>query len=82
MVKNADGVEIDSHASTPHEDTRYLVDNENLTGYSQTLAELDGSGQVRRLYTYGDDLRSQEDVSATQSVHTAIQSDALGSVGA
>jgi RHS repeat-associated protein len=38
--------------------TRYLVDNNNPTGYAQIVEELVG-GQVQRQYTYGHDLISQ-----------------------
>jgi YD repeat-containing protein len=38
--------------------TRYLVDTNNLTGYSQVVDELTGN-QVTRSYTYGHSLISQ-----------------------
>lgn len=44
--------------------TRYLVDTQNLTGYSQVFEELEG-GTVRRSYTYGLDLISQSQASGT-----------------
>lgn len=42
------------------EQTNFLIDNNNLTGYSQTLLELDyETGNINRVYEYGDDLTTQ-----------------------
>ena len=40
----------------------FLIDNNNLTGYSQTFLEMDyDTGEVSRRYEYGDDLYCQVD---------------------
>jgi RHS repeat-associated protein len=44
--------------------TEYLVDDRNLTGYSQVLEEI-SSGSVQRVYTYGLNRISQSQASAT-----------------
>jgi len=57
--------------------TRYLTDYENLTGYSQTLAELDATAtSTRQQYSYGDSLLSQSGPSASPQY---FHSDHLGS---
>ncbi len=61
---------------------RYLVDNENLTGYSQTLAELDGEGAVRKIYSYGEQLRSESTREAGGSTSQHFVADGLGSTRA
>ncbi len=41
--------------------TRYLIDTQNPTGYSQVLEEQDSLGTVKKRYTYGIDLISQSE---------------------
>lgn len=40
---------------SPDEDTRYLTDSANPSGYSQTLEETDGAGVARHAYAWGGD---------------------------
>lgn len=43
-----------------YDTTRFLIDNNNFTGYSQTLLEIDyHTGQITKRYEYGDDLYCQ-----------------------
>jgi RHS repeat-associated protein len=43
----------------------FLIDDNNLTGYSQTFYEYDGdTGEVERLYEYGDDLTAELDLAS------------------
>ena len=61
------------------DDVKYLVDTQNLTGYSQVLAEIDGqTNQLRRLNTYADEIKAEQlsNSSATSYLHN----DALGSI--
>ena len=48
------------HKATVSEETAFLIDNNNQTGYSQTLRETDGSNAEKVAYTFGDDLISQK----------------------
>jgi YD repeat-containing protein len=44
----------------PISTTGFLIDDNNLTGYSQTFYEINGNnGQIDRLYEYGDDLTAE-----------------------
>jgi len=46
--------------------TSFLIDDNNLTGYSQTFSESDGqTGEIETLYVYGDDLYCQVSTNAT-----------------
>ncbi len=45
---------------TPDGATRFLIDNNNQTGYSQALRETDAAQVEEVAYTFGDDLISQE----------------------
>lgn len=56
MVYDGDGNRVAKTAGGVT--TRYLVDDLNPTGYAQVVEELVG-GQVRRVYTYGHNLVSQ-----------------------
>jgi len=56
----------------------YLVDSNNLTGYSQVVEELDGGKNVRFRYVYGSDLISQTDINTSQTVYYCY--DGIGSV--
>ena len=59
-------------------DTRYLVDRQNPTGYSQVLAEIDAAtGKLLRTNTWGSQLRSQSE--ANSSAVRYMKTDALGS---
>jgi len=66
--------------------TKYLVDNNNLTGYAQVFEELNAAGLVQRRYTYGLDLISQTQNAVTSYFgydgHGSVRqlSDSLGSV--
>ncbi|MFC1600738.1 RHS repeat domain-containing protein [Candidatus Sumerlaeota bacterium] len=60
-------------------DTRYLVDRNNLTGYSQVIAEIDGiTGQLQNLNFFSDEIKTQSiaNTKGNYSLHT----DALGSI--
>jgi len=50
---------------TAADSTSFLIDNNNQTGYSQALREVDSNNEEQVAYTFGDDLISQsrEDVS-------------------
>ena len=48
------------HKATASDKTAFLIDNNNQTGYSQTLRETDGSNAEKVAYTFGDDLISQK----------------------
>ena len=66
--------------------TWFLVDDRNLTGYSQVLAELGtwnlelGTGAVTRAYTYGLDLISQARYTSLIAEHSFYGYDGHGNV--
>ena len=61
------------------DDVKYLVDTQNLTGYSQVLAEIDGeTGQLRRLNTYTDEIKAEQ--VSNSSAYSYLRTDALGSI--
>ena len=64
----------------PAADESYLVDNQNLTGYSQTIAVLDNlnNGAIKTLNTYTDEIKSQT-ISKTGANHN-LHTDGLGSI--
>ena len=60
-------------------DTRYLVDRQNPTGYSQVLAEIDAAtGKLLRTNTWGSQLRAQSDANSPAALYP--KTDALGSI--
>ncbi|MEQ8821886.1 MAG: RHS repeat-associated core domain-containing protein [Sumerlaeia bacterium] len=62
---------------------RYVVDRENPTGYSQTLAEIDATtGRVRALNTWADTLMARTKVEPTGAEERFVSADALGSLRA
>lgn len=62
IVYDGDGNRVSKTASGVT--TNYLVDDRNLTGYSQVLEEISG-GQVQRVYAYGLNRISQSQTSGT-----------------
>jgi len=51
------------YSASAAERTAYLIDDNNLTGYSQTFYEYNGNtAQINRLYEYGDDLTGELDL--------------------
>ncbi len=62
-------------------DDRYLVDRENLTGYSQRLAVIDGlTGAVKSFNTFTDQLAAQASVTGSAVTTSHLQTDGLGSI--
>ena len=60
--------------------TRFLIDSNNLTGYSQSLLEIDwDDGSIDKRYEYGDDLYCQVDVSPLALQPSFFLYDGLGS---
>ena len=60
--------------------TRFLIDVNNLTGYSQSLLEIDwDDGSINKRYEYGDDLYCQVDVSPLALQPSYFLYDGLGS---
>jgi RHS repeat-associated protein len=60
--------------------TYYLVDDLNPTGYSQVVEELSGSGSVERVYTYGVQRISENQVISSTWTPSFYAYDGLGSV--
>jgi RHS repeat-associated protein len=61
--------------------TGFLIDDNNQTGHSQTFYEYNGNtGQINRLYEYGDDLTNEVDLS-TQTPNYFVY-DGLGTTRA
>ena len=61
------------------DDVKYLIDTQNLTGYSQVLAEIDGqTDQLRRLNTYADEIKAEQ--VSNSSAYSYLRTDALGSI--
>jgi len=48
------------HKTTSTDETAFLIDNNNQTGYSQALKEVDVNNDEIVAYTFGDDLISQD----------------------
>ncbi|WP_309381286.1 putative Ig domain-containing protein [Cerasicoccus frondis] len=65
ITYDADGNRVTK--STPAGITHYLVDMNNLTGYSQVLEELDSTLTVDQVYTYGLDLIAQHQLMPVES---------------
>ncbi len=63
----------------PSVTTRYLVDTNNLTGFAQVLEEIE-SGAVIRVYTYGLDLISVDQLNGVTFEISYYLYDGLGSV--
>ena len=61
------------------DDVKYLVDTQNLTGYSQVLAEIDGqTGLLRKLNTYADEIKAEQ--VSNSDAYSYLHNDALGSI--
>ena len=60
--------------------TNYLVDSNNLTGFAQVLEEIDGGGNVNRLYTYGTSRISQDQLISNTWTLSFFGMDGQGSV--
>ncbi len=64
-------------------DERYLVDRQNLTGYSQRLAVIDGlTGAIKSFNTFTDQLAAQASVTGSAVTTSHLQTDGLGIVRA
>jgi RHS repeat-associated protein len=63
--------------------TGFLIDNNNLTGYSQTFYAYDGgTAQINRLYEYGDDLTNEVDLTNNPATPRFFLYDGLGTTRA
>ena len=60
--------------------TNYLVETNNLTGYTQVLEETNGSGTVNRVYTYGTSRISQDQLVSSNWTLSFFGTDGQGSV--
>ncbi len=75
------GRELTSAAGFVVSDDRYLVDRQNLTGYSQRLAVIDGvTGAVKSFITFTDQLAAQASVTSSAVTTSHLQTDGLGSI--
>jgi len=70
--------------ATAADETAFLIDNNNQTGYSQALRETGAGGAEKVAYTFGDDLISQDraDAPQGQSALSYLHYDGLGSTRA
>jgi len=70
--------------ATASDKTAFLIDNNNQTGYSQALREVDSTNEEKVSYTFGDDLISQDraDAPQGQSALSFLHYDGLGSTRA
>lgn len=76
--------EFADSSDTPSSDRRYLIDNQNLTGYTQRLAEIDAAtGAVQVLNTFTDDVSAQTMARSDNARgERFLHADGLGSIRA
>ena len=60
--------------------TNYLIDTNNLSGYAQVLEEIDSSGNVNKVFTYGKSRISQDQLISSTWTLSFFGTDGQGSV--